>query len=64
MSPRFLIAAGAIGIAATTAAEVLTAPYSAHVVAYPLNPAVHLLKVVAILVFAAGMLVFLAHRRS
>lgn len=63
MFPRSLIAAGAIGIAATTAAEVLTAPYSAHVVAYPLNPAVHLLKVAAILVFAGGMLTFVARNR-
>jgi len=63
MTPRFLIGSGAIGIAATTAAEVLTAPYSAHVAAYALNPAVHLLKVVAILVFAAGMFTFVARNR-
>lgn len=60
MTPRFLIGSGAIGIAATTAAEVVTAPYSAHVVAYPLNPAVHVLKVVAILVFTTGMFTFVA----
>ncbi len=54
--PHRLVAAGALGIALTTAAEVLTAPYSAHVVLYELNSAVHAVKVVAALVFVAGML--------
>lgn len=54
--PHRLVAAGALGIAFTTAAEVLTAPYSAHVVLYELNAAVHAVKVVAALVFVAGML--------
>ena len=35
-------------IAGTTAAEVLTAPYSDAVIAYPLNPALHLVKVLGI----------------
>lgn len=59
--PPRLVAAGALGIALTTAAEVLTAPYSSHVVLFGLNPAVHAVKVVAALVFVAGMLA-LAHR--
>lgn len=49
------IAGGALGIALTTALEVVTAPYSAHVVAYPLNGAVHLVKVLAVATFVAGL---------
>lgn len=56
MYPPRLIAAGGVGIAVTTSAEVLTAPYSAHVVLFGLNPAVHALKVVAALTFIAGLL--------
>lgn len=62
--PHRLVAAGALGIALTTAAEVLTAPYSTHVVLYELNPAVHAVKVVAALVFVAGMLALAARHRS
>ena len=58
--PHRLVAAGALGIALTTAAEVLTAPYSAHVVLFELNPAVHAVKVLAALVFVAGMLALAA----
>lgn len=61
--PHRLLAAGALGIALTTAAEVLTAPYSAHVVLFELNPAVHAVKVLAVLVFLAGMLALAARYR-
>ena len=59
-----LIAGGALGIAVTTALEVVTAPYSAHVVAYPLNGAVHLVKVLAIAAFVAGMAGFVVRLRE
>lgn len=62
--PHRLLAAGALGIALTTAAEVLTAPYSAHVALFELNPAVHAVKVVAVLAFAAGMLALAARYRA
>lgn len=62
-SNRF-VAAGALGIALTTAAEVWTAPYSAHVMIFGLNPAVHAVKIVAILVFAVGMLALALSRRQ
>lgn len=62
--PHRLVAAGALGIALTTGAEVLTAPYSAHVVLYELNPAVHAIKVVTALVFVAGMLAMAARYRT
>jgi hypothetical protein len=58
-SPRssaLLIAAGAVGVAVTTAGEVITAPYSPAVSAYHLNPVVHAAKVVAVVVLAAGLL--------
>jgi hypothetical protein len=42
-------------VAVTTALEMLTAPYSPAVSAYPLNGAVHVLKVVAALAFVAGL---------
>lgn len=64
MLPFVLIAGGALGIALTTALEVLTAPYSAHVVAYPLNGAVHLVKVLAIAAFMGGMAGYLARFRD
>lgn len=55
MLPFILIACGGLGIAVTTSLEVITSPYSAHVSAFGLNGPVHLLKVVAIAVFVAGM---------
>jgi hypothetical protein len=64
MLPFVLIAGGALGIALTTALEVLTAPYSAHVVAYPLNGAVHLVKVLAVAAFVAGMAGYLVRFRD
>jgi hypothetical protein len=51
-----LITAGGLGIAATTALEVVTAPYSPLVTAYPINGVVHVVKVLAAIVFVAGML--------
>jgi hypothetical protein len=66
-SPRstaVLIGAGALGIAATTALEVVTAPYGEAVSAYPLNGAVHVLKVVAALAFAAGLVAWLRQLRA
>ncbi len=62
--PHRLIAIGALGIALTTAAEVLTAPYSAHVTLFGLNPAVHAVKVIAALLFVAGMLALAARCRT
>ena len=59
-----LIAGGALGIALTTSLEVVTAPYSAHVVAYPLNGAVHLVKVLAVATFVAGMADYLVRYRQ
>jgi predicted PurR-regulated permease PerM len=41
---RLLLGGGALTIAAATAAEVLTAPYSATVIAYSLNPGVRFLS--------------------
>ena len=64
MLPFALITGGALGIALTTALEVLTAPYSAHVVAYPLNGAVHLLKILAVAAFVAGMAGYLLRFRE
>jgi hypothetical protein len=51
-----LLSGGALGVALTTAMEVVTAPYSPAVSAYWLNPTVHVLKVVAVLVVAAGLI--------
>lgn len=62
--PHRLILIGALGIAFTTAAEVFTAPYSPHVALFELNPAVHAVKVVAALVFVAGMLGLAARYRA
>lgn len=62
--PHRLLAAGALGIGATTAAEVITAPYSAHVLLFELNPAVHVVKVVAALVFVTGVLALAGHDRG
>lgn len=61
---HLLIAAGASGIAVTTAAEVLTASYSAHVVLYEINPAMHVIKVLAALVFVVGMLALAARHHK
>ena len=55
-APSTLITTGALGVALTTALEVVTAPYSPAVSAYPLNGSVHVVKVVAVLVLAAGLL--------
>jgi hypothetical protein len=49
-----LITAGALGVAVTTALEVVTAPYSPAVSVYPLNGADHVGKLVAIVVLVAG----------
>lgn len=62
--PHRLVAAGALGIAFTTAAEVLTAPYSDHVVLFGLNPAVHVVKVVTALGFVAGLLLLAQRQRA
>ena len=62
--PHRLVGAGALGIALTTSAEVLTAPYSAHVTLFELNPAVHAVKVVAALVFVVGLLALAARHRA
>lgn len=62
--PHRLVAGGALGIAVTTAAEVLTAPYSPHVSLFGLNPAVHVLKVLAAIVFIAGTLALAARHRA
>lgn len=62
--PHRLVAGGALGIAVTTAAEVLTAPYSPHVSLFVLNPAVHVLKVLAAVVFVVGMLALAARHRA
>jgi hypothetical protein len=59
-----LVATGALGIALTTAAEVLTSPYSAHVVLLELNSTVHTVKVVAAVVFVAGMLALATRYRA
>jgi hypothetical protein len=53
-STAVLVTVGALGIAVTTALEVVTAPYSPAVSAYALNPAVHGAKVLAVIAFAAG----------
>jgi hypothetical protein len=54
--PSTLITGGALGIAVTTALEVVTAPYSPDVRAFWLNGPVHAAKVFAILLLAAGLL--------
>lgn len=62
--PAALAAGGALGIAVTTALEMLTAPYSPAVRAYPLNPAVHVVKVLAACAFAAGFVLLAARLRD
>lgn len=54
--PAALATAGALGVAGTTALEVLTSPYSPWVRAYALNGALHVGKVFAVLVLTAGVL--------
>jgi hypothetical protein len=54
-SSALLITVGALGIVLTTALEVLTAPYSPSVSAFPLNPAVHVAKVVAVALLVVGL---------
>lgn len=56
-----LVVGGALGVAVTTALEVVTAPYSSAVSLYPLNGAVHLGKVAAVLAFTAGLLGLVEH---
>lgn len=62
--PHRLVAVGAVGIAVTTAAEVVTAPYSAHVTLFGLNPAVHVVKALTAVVFVVGMIVLAVHHRA
>ena len=62
-APSTLIATGALGVAGTTALEVLTAPYSDAVTAYPLNGAVHVVKVLAVVVLVVGLLRWLGELR-
>ena len=50
-----LITAGALGVAVTTALEVVTAPYSPEVRWFSLNGPVHVAKVAAIVVLAVGL---------
>ena len=52
---------GALGVAVTTALEVVTAPYSTSVSLYELNGVVHMVKVVALVAFTVGLLGVLAH---
>jgi hypothetical protein len=59
-----LATAGALGVAGTTALEVLTSPYSPSVQAYALNGAVHVAKVVVLLVFTVGLLLLARRLRS
>jgi hypothetical protein len=61
--PAMLVTAGAIGVAATTALELLTSPYSPAVRAYALNGAVHLTKVAAVLVLTTGLLLLASRLR-
>jgi hypothetical protein len=63
-TPAALVTGGAVGIAVTTGLEVLTAPYGEAVVAYPLNGAVHLVKVGAAIIFVTGMLALAARLRD
>lgn len=59
-----LLGGGALGVAVTTSLEVVTAPYSSSVSLYPLNGAVHMVKVVALVAFAVGMLASIEHWRD
>ena len=59
-----LLGGGALGVAVTTSLEVLTAPYSSAVSLYALNGVVHMVKVVALVAFAVGVLGVIAHCRD
>lgn len=59
-----LFTAGAVGIAVTTALEVVTAPYSPTVTLYSANGVVHAVKVLAVLTFAWGALALGARVRA
>lgn len=50
-----LLTHGALGVALTTALEILTAPYSDWVSLYPANGLVHVAKVVALVAFLVGL---------
>ena len=50
-----LLTLGALGVASTTALEILTAPYSDWVSLYPANGLVHVAKVVAVIAFLVGL---------
>ncbi|GAA3162538.1 hypothetical protein GCM10010531_12990 [Blastococcus jejuensis] len=63
-TPARLVALGGLGVAVTTALEVLTAPYSPAVRAYPVNGAVHTAKVIAVVAFVAGVLMLAARLRE
>jgi hypothetical protein len=62
--PHRLLAGGALGVAVTTAAEVVTAPYSPFVSQLWLNPSVHVAKVLAVAVFVTGTLAVATQRRA
>jgi hypothetical protein len=62
--PATLVTAGALAVAGTTALEVLTSPYSPAVRFYPLNGAVHVGKVAAVLILTAGLLLLSTRLRS
>lgn len=67
ISPRLaaaLLGGGALGIAVTTALEMVTAPYSATVSLYPINGVVHMIKVVVVVAFICGLLGFWVHLRD
>ncbi len=59
-----LLGSGALGVAVTTALEVVTAPYSSAVSLYELNGVVHMVKVGALVAFAVGLLGVLAHYKD
>lgn len=59
-----LLGGGALGVAVTTSLEVVTAPYSSAVSLYALNGVVHMVKVVALVTFAVGMLGWTEHCRD
>jgi len=67
ISPRLaaaLLGGGALGIALTTALEVVTAPYSAAVSLYAINGVVHIVKVAAVVAFICGLVGFWVHLRD
>jgi hypothetical protein len=59
-----LLSGGAFGIAATTALEVLTAPYSPAVRFHQLNGVVHVVKVAAVVALILGLFAIRGLRRS